>query len=241
MWQPSGARAAGPGLSSGREPTRDAHSSGQLPMRAAMSVSGMCETNGKARTSTSAELIFRHSYAHKLIPNHQSRLRDAEPSTISTAHLWRCTGGSAVMAAQTQTNVAAAALHASLVEQSRRSSERVLREQKTWSAPGPVSVRLSSRASPLPACGHSYSWPLRPAGLPAPRAARTSGGYGGGDEGNSRGGRRPPSSLHSARRGDCVLQCPPVASRSVIAIRRSRLRARRAATTRCAVHDRRGA
>ena len=57
----SRARAAEPGLSSGREPTRDAHSSGQLPRRAVMSVSGMCEANGKARTSMSAKLIFRVS------------------------------------------------------------------------------------------------------------------------------------------------------------------------------------
>ena len=61
MWQPSRSGAPGPGLSSDPTTNRDAHSSGQLPRRAAMSVSEVGETNGQARTSMSAKLIFRVS------------------------------------------------------------------------------------------------------------------------------------------------------------------------------------
>jgi len=59
--QPSRSGAPGPGLSSDPTTNRDAHSSGQLPRRAAMSVSEVGETNGQARTSMSAKLIFRVS------------------------------------------------------------------------------------------------------------------------------------------------------------------------------------
>ena len=53
----------------------------------------------------------------------------------------------------------------SLLERPNTSSERILREREMRFAPDPVHVRSSGRSSHLPARGHSYSWPLRSAGL----------------------------------------------------------------------------
>ena len=83
----------------------------------------------------------------------------------------------------------------SLLEPPNKSSERILREREMRFAPDPVHVRSSGRSSHLPARGHSYSWPLRSAGL-GPCMSPCGGGERAIDcyEASSRG---PPSRLRT--------------------------------------------